>query len=119
MSRLPVLIFSSDALAAALLAAAVELAGHAPQFAQKDESARDALRRARPHLILIDCDHAEGCTDEFIGPALMMKAQVLLFRSRQSQRNVEQFAERLHVRVIELPVDYDALSSILQEMSAI
>ena len=109
----PVLIFSSDPLAAALLAAAIELAGHAPYFAQKDESARDALRRVRPRLVLIDCDHEESCSDEFIGPALMMQARVLLFRSRRTVREVAEFSRRLDVRVIELPMEFDELAAIL------
>ena len=118
VSRHPVLVFSSDPLAAALLAAAVELAGHAPHFAQKEELARDALRRVRPRLVLVDCDHEESCSDEFVGPALMMKARVLLFRSKRTQRDVREFAERLELRTMELPMDFDALHDILNEMLA-
>lgn len=109
----PVLIFSSDPLAAALLAAAIELAGHSPYFAQKDERARDALLRVRPRLVLIDCDHEESCSDEFIGPALMVKARILLFRSRRTTRDVAEFSRRLELRVIELPMDYEELSDLL------
>lgn len=116
VSRQPVLIFSSDPLAAALLAAAVELAGHSPHFAQKGESARDALRRVRPRLLLIDCDHEESCSDELIGPALMMQAVALIFSSQRSQRDMRLFADRLGVRMIQMPMQYDELSAILREL---
>jgi len=114
--RSAVLICSSDPLAAALLAAAIELAGHAPHFPQNGERARDALRRVKPTLALVDCDHDDSCSDEFIGSALMMQARVLLCRSKRTVRDVRDFAERLNVRVVDLPLRYDELHATLQEM---
>ena len=111
-----VLIFSSDPLAAALLGAAVELAGHAPHFAEKDELARAALMRVRPRLALIDCDHEESCSDEFVGPAIMTGARVLLFRSRANQRDMSELATRLNLRVIDMPTSHDTLAEVLREM---
>ena len=111
-----VLIFSSDPLAAALLGAAVELAGHAPHFAGKDEAARAALMRVRPRLALIDCDHEESCSDAFVGPALMTGARVLLFRSRDNQRDMAELADRLALRVIDMPTSHDTLAEVLREM---
>ena len=111
-----VLIFSSDPLAAALLGAAVELAGHAPHFAGTDEPARAALMRVRPRLALIDCDHEESCSDEFVGPALMTGARVLLFRSRGNLRDMAELADRLKLRVIDMPTSHDTLTAVLGEM---
>ena len=116
MSFRAVLIFSSDPLAAALLGAAVELAGHAPHFAEKDEPARAALMRVRPRLALIDCDHEESCSDEFVGPALMTGARVLLFRSRGNLRDMAELADRLKLRVIDMPTSHDTLTAVLGEM---
>ncbi len=118
MTRQAVLILSSDALSAALLGAAVELAGHAPHFAQTDEPPRTALLRIRPRLAVIDCDHEEACSDEFVGPALMTGARVLLFRSHRSKRDISEFASRLELRVADMPVDHDALTRLLNEMLA-
>ena len=118
MSRHAVLIFSSDPLAAALLGAAVELTGHMPHFVQHGEPARAALLRVRPRLVLIDCDHEESCSDEFVGPALMTGARVLLFRSRRTERDQAEFAKRLTLRVAEMPMDHEALSRLLTEMLA-
>jgi hypothetical protein len=116
VSRHAVLIFSADPLAAALLGAVVDLAGHAPHYPQQDEAARAALMRVRPRLVLIDCDHGETCSDAFVGPALMTSAQVILFRSRRTQRDFREFAGRLGLRVVELPNDQEKLVRILQEL---
>ncbi|MDB4892060.1 MAG: hypothetical protein JWL61_3915 [Gemmatimonadetes bacterium] len=115
VSRHAVLILSADALAAALLGAAVELAGHQPHFARQAESARSALLRVRPKLVLIDCDHEESCSDEFVGPALMTGGKVLLFRSRRTEHDRHEFSERLALRVIDMPLDHRELTTILHE----
>lgn len=117
MIRQVVLIISSDALAAALLGAAVELAGHAPHFSQTDEPPRAALLRIRPRLTIIDCDH-EACSDEFVGPAIMTGARVVLFRSHRSERDISEFASRLGLRVVDMPIDHETLTGLLQEMLA-
>lgn len=118
MSRHAVLVFSADPLAAALLGAAIELAGHAPSFPQPDESARDALLRVRPRLAVIDCDHAEACSDSFIGPALMTGSRVLLFKSRRTQRDAGELATRLGLTVVDMPTRHETLTQILRELVA-
>jgi hypothetical protein len=118
VTRRAVLVFSSDPLAAALLGAAIELAGHAPFFPQSDESARDALMRVRPRLAVIDCDHTEACSDAFIGPALMTGSRVLLFKSRRTQRDASELAERLGLTVIDMPTRHESLTQVLHELLA-
>jgi hypothetical protein len=113
--RLPVLVLSSDPLAAALLGAAVELAGYAPRFPLSDEPARTALLRARPRLVVVDCDHEEGCSDAFIGPALMTGSRVLLVRSRRTRRDTSELATRLGLRVADMPMDHDPFSQLLRQ----
>ena len=116
VSRHDVLIFSADPLAAALLGAAVELAGHAPHFPQREEGARAALLRLRPRLTLIDCDHDDACSESFIGPALMTGAKVQLFRSHRTQRDAYSFARRLGLSIVELSVEHDALTPLLHDL---
>jgi hypothetical protein len=113
-----VLILSSDPLAAALLGAAVELAGHIPHFKRNDESSRAVLLRVRPRLALIDCDHEESCSDEFVGPAIMTGARILLFRSARTTRDMHEFADRLSLRIVDMPAEHLQLTSILEEMLA-
>lgn len=116
MTHRAVLIFSDDPLSAALLAAAVEFSGHAPHFSRETESSRDALRRVRPRLVLIDCDHEESCSDEFVGPALMMDARIVLFRSRRTQRDIGDFPERLALLVVDMPPEHESLSKLFRDL---
>ena len=114
--RVAVLVLSSDPLAAALLGAAIELAGFAPYFPRSNESARAALLRARPRLVVVDCDHEEGCSDAFIGPALMTGSRVLLFRSRRTIHDTSELSTRLGLSVAEMPMDHGPLSRLLHRM---
>ncbi|HEX7978267.1 MAG TPA: hypothetical protein VF461_06670 [Gemmatimonadaceae bacterium] len=116
VSRNPVLVLSSDPLAAALLGAAIELAGHAPRFPQSAESPRNALLRVRPRLVVIDCDHEDACSEAFVGPALMTGSQVVLFRSRRTRRDVSEMADRLGLRTVEMPQEHGSLTSLLNEV---
>jgi DNA-binding NtrC family response regulator len=115
VSRQAVLIISSDPLAAALLGAAVELSGHMPHFVRADERARAALLRVRPRLVLIDCDHTEACSDEFVGPAIMTGARVILFRSNRSAADHGDFSDRLGLRILNMPTEHEAITTIITE----
>jgi len=118
VSRHAVLVFSSDPLAAALLGAAIELSGYSPLFPRDAEPARDALLRVRPRLTVIDCDHTETCTEAFIGPALMTGSKVLLFRSRRTENDATDLAERLGLQVVEMPARHETLTRLLRELVA-
>jgi hypothetical protein len=118
VSRDAVLVLSEDPLAAALLAAATELAGYAPRFPLPNEPSRTALRRVRPGLVLVDCDHTEACTDEFVGPALMTGSRVLLFRSPRTRRDVSGLSARIGLRVAEMPMAHEPLTQLLRQMLA-
>jgi hypothetical protein len=118
VSRHDVLLFSGDPLASALLGAAVELAGHVPRFPQAGETPRAALRRLRPRAVLIDCDHDEACSDAFIGPALMTGARVQLFHSHRTRRDASDVARRLGLPIAELPMEPDALATLLRDLPA-
>jgi hypothetical protein len=113
VSRHDVLIFSTDPLAAALLGAAVDLAGHAPHFPSRDESARAALIRLRPRAVLIECDHDEACAESFIGPALMTGAAVQLLHSPHTVRDARELARTLGLSIAELPMTHREFSSLL------
>ena len=117
MTRHAVLVFSADPVAAALIGAVVEVAGHAPQFPQPDEGARDALRRVHPRLAIVDCDHEEACSDAFIGPALMTGAEVLLFASDRRAEASRDFAKRLGLTIIRMPADEERLVRWLAELA--
>jgi hypothetical protein len=113
VSRSAVLIFSEDPLAAALIGAAVELAGLEPAFATDGESPRAALLRVRPRLVLMDCDHA-ACGPSFFGPVLMTGARVLLVGSRRNHGDARELAARFGLRAIMLPADLAAIADLLR-----
>ena len=117
-TRAPVLVISSDPLAAALVGAAIELAGHAPRFPHAEEVPRAALLRVRPRLVVIDCDHEDACSESFIGPALMTGSRVLLVRSRRTRRDVSELSRRLELRVVEMPMEHEPLTRLLHQMLA-
>jgi hypothetical protein len=107
------LIFSTDSLAAALLGAAVELAGFVVHFPNPGESPREALMRTRPTVALIDCDHEDACTESFFGPAMMTGATIGIFSSKRSRRTLESIAAEFGVRMFGLPIEFDELARIL------
>lgn len=112
-----VLVFSPEALAAALLGAAVELAGYAPCFPLDDESPRDAVMRLRPAAALVDCDHQTACTEGFFGPAMMVGVRVAVFSSTRSIRTLQPIAAEFDVRLFSVPVDFPDLATLLAELT--
>lgn len=121
VSRTDVLILSTDPLAAALLGAAVELVGHQPRFSEPHEAPRDTLRRVRPRAVLVDCDHADACTETFIGPALMTGTRLLVFDARSGQGREgrgARLARRVGIDVVRLPDDHEHLLRCLEELAA-
>jgi hypothetical protein len=114
VKRSAVLIFSEDPLAAALIAAAVELAGLEPAFPTPRETPRDALLRLRPRLVLADADHDGACAPDFLGPALMTGARVLLLESARTRRDTAGIATHFGVRSISLPADADTIARLVR-----
>ena len=70
--------------------------------------------RVRPRLVLIDCDHEESCSDEFVGPALMTGALVLLIRSGRTVCDMTDFATRLAVRIVDMATEHAVFPEILR-----
>ncbi|MDQ2666475.1 MAG: hypothetical protein M3Z05_10740 [Gemmatimonadota bacterium] len=85
-----------------------------PHFVRADERARAALLRVRPSLVLIDCDHTEACSDEFVGPAIMTGARVILFKSNRSTHDQNDFSERLGLRIVNMPTEHEAITAIIK-----
>jgi hypothetical protein len=113
------LILSEDALAAALLGSAVELAGHRPHFPEPQEAARDALRRVRPGLVVVESDHADGGTEAFLGPAIMTGARVVLFdayRQGDPGHRSAEIAAPLALELLHLPDHLDLLLRRIREI---
>ena len=115
MTHRPVLVLSTDDLAGALLAALAETAGLAPAFAGPAETPRDALRRVRPALVLVDCEHETACTEQFLGPVRMTGATALVFGRGVNAEQLRRLADQHQVRVFTLPLDADELARTIRE----
>jgi hypothetical protein len=117
MTESVVLILSTDALAGALLGAGVELAGYAPAFPRDNETARDALRRAKPGIVFVDCDHEEATSEAFIGPAMMTGASIAVYGSPRSTRDFRRIANAYRTECFALPIDHEDLIKLLAACS--
>lgn len=107
------LTLSRDPLAAALVAAAAELAGFRPEFAHAGETLRATLLRVRPSHVLLDCDDPDLRDAAVLGPALMTGARLFYYGSAHGVADVRLFAARHQVRLIVLPDDIHRLREIL------
>jgi hypothetical protein len=77
------------------------------------ESAREALLRKRPPLVLVECNHDDAGRPSFFGPALMTGARVVLFSSTRSGRDPSPIATRFGLGVIRLPATLEAIAGVL------
>lgn len=116
MNNRAVLVLSNDDLAGALLAALAETAGLSPAFARAAETPRDALRRLRPELVLVDCEHESACTEQFLGPVRMTGATALVFGRGADGERLRSLADQHRVRVFALPIDAEELARTIGEM---
>ena len=107
------LILSPDPLAAALMAASLELSGFRVDFAQMDEAVGDALRRVKPRVVLLDCRDERARDDRLVGPAIMMGAWLFLFGTREGLRDLHVFASRHSAEMVVLPDDAARLPEML------
>jgi hypothetical protein len=113
VKRSAVLILSEDPLAAALIGAAVELTGLEPTFPAAQDQPREALLRERPGLVLLDCDHAT-CGPNFVGPAMMTGARVILVTSGRNRGDGGSVASQFGLRSLALPADVAAIAEALR-----
>lgn len=97
------LVLSTDALAAALLGALVEIEGYRLYFVKDGEPARAALRRVWPEVALVDCDFPDGCSAAFIGPARMIGTRVVVFGRPAAAAQVRACAKEFQVATLAMP----------------
>lgn len=102
-------------MTAALVGAAMEAANVAVVFARQDESPREALLRARPAVVAIDCEHDEACSEAFLGPVVMTGAAVALFGPPRRSHDLLAAARRFSVRAFCLPDDEPQLLQLVRQ----
>jgi hypothetical protein len=108
------LILTSDTLIGALIGAAIDLAGVRPAFPADGESPRDALRRIRPGIVLIDGADALANNEAVLGPALMTRARVFIIATAKRAEQLASLASRYDLSFVIVPRDLDRLATIVQ-----
>ena len=108
------LVLSGDALIAALLGALLEIHGYTPFFPHPEESPRDALRRARPGVVLVDCEHDSACNEAFFGPATMTGARVIMYSASRSRQEVSSYSAKYGFDWFILPIDIASFSKVVR-----
>jgi DNA-binding response OmpR family regulator len=107
-----VLILAREEVVAALLGLMVELRGLQPRFLGRAELVEDAIRREKPKVVLIDCDHPD-CGDSLMEAIRKTGAVPILFSPFRMQSEVYSFAARHGVRSFTLPTDTDTFTRAL------
>lgn len=107
-----VLILAREEVVAALLGLLVELSGHRPVFAQRDESAADACARLSCAKLVIDCDHWE-CSRKMLGELLRSGKKILLFSPSRSVAETNRAAAALGLASFTLPIGPEAFRKLL------
>ncbi len=109
-----VLIFSADAVAAALLGALIETLGYAVRFARPPETADQSMRRVRPTIALLDCQDPAACNDEVLGHAAMRGISVVIFGTPEALEEVRALALEHNIDMLLMPPEPDELDEILK-----
>jgi DNA-binding NtrC family response regulator len=107
------LIVSNDAMIAALLGAAIELAGFRAEFIRADEDVLGALSRSKPSHLLVDCECDAVRSEALLGRALMSGTRIFVFGSSRRLENTRDIAATYQARFISLPEDITRIREIL------
>lgn len=91
--------------------------GLRPEFPFAHESARDALRRLRPLMLLLEYDPVRR-REAVAGPALMAGVRVALFGPESRTRRLAAVSHRIGVPCFTMPVRYEALHAVVRRLAS-
>jgi hypothetical protein len=114
--RRVILVIAADAVVGALLGLLIELAGDQPRFPAAGELPADAIRRIRPPVIFLDCDHDAACEDLAYHAADAVSAQVVLFAHVGSRERLQKMATERDTHTLALPVASDELTALVDRV---
>lgn len=112
-----VLILAREELISALLGLLVETTGHVVVFAGTDESSRDAMRRLRPRVVIVDCDHRD-CTGDLVKAANEFGARLILFSASREPEYVRRAAAPSRSLSFTFPIEPPRLDSMIRQTAA-
>ena len=105
------MVLANEEVISALLGAMVELDGYLPVFPAADEQPLAGIRRHRPDLLLLDCEHEVAWDAQAMRSIASSGTRMLLFSAMRSQREIEQIAARYGIAAFVLPVAYREFTS--------
>jgi len=112
---LTVLIVSTDSPTATLLGAFAEVEGYDVEIHDDArETPDEAIRRARPHIILIDIDHPDGFAPEFLNGLRREGISAVAFSPGRLTSEVLERAQPYELPIITLPIDPGAFATVLR-----
>lgn len=114
---LSVLVLAREELISALLGLLVETTGHTVSFATPEETSPAAVRRIRPAVIIVDCDHRD-CTDDMAKAALEVGARLILFSASREAEYVRKIAAPSHSQSFTFPIEPPRLDSMIRQQMA-
>jgi len=109
-----ILVIAKEPLIQTLMCSLVDLSGHRASLPGSDETVAAAIRRIRPQLVLLDCEHDASCEEEAYDAAASVHAPVLLFTPSRSHAEVADFAANRGLRSLALPIRLREFSATLQ-----
>jgi len=108
-----VLILAREEIVAALLGLMVELQALEPVYPGAAEIAEEVIRRERPLVVVIDCDH-QDCTEALTAAVREVGAKPILFSPFRFDLEVKRVARRHGVESFTLPADPESFGRMLQ-----
>src|SRR5687767_9946685 len=114
---LSVLVLAREELISALLGLLVESTGHKVSFAAPDEVSDVAVRRVRPAVIVVDCDHRD-CTEDLVRAAREVGARLILFSASREPDYVRKIAAPSRSQSFTFPIEPPRLDSMIRQQTA-
>lgn len=109
-----VLVLAREELISALLGLLVETTGHAAFFAEPEENSVTAVRRIRPAVIIVDCDHRD-CTDDLVRAAREVGGRLILYSASREPEYVKKVAAPSRSQSFTFPIEPLRLDSMIRE----
>jgi DNA-binding NtrC family response regulator len=109
-----ILVIAKEPLIQTLMCSLVDLSGHHAAQPRSDEGVSGAIRRVRPQLLLLDCEHDSACEQDAYDAAADVGAEVLLFTPARTNAEVADFAKGRGLRSMALPIRLQDFAETLQ-----
>lgn len=109
-----VLIFAREDLISALLGLLVETSGHIAMLPKDNEDSGSAMRRLRPSVVIVDCDHKD-CTEGLVRAANEVGARLILYSASREPEYVRRVAAPSRSLSFTFPIEPPRLDLLIRQ----